>query len=136
MLMAVTAGTTQPARSSARRVKSFCLSDVSDVSAFTSGTSSSRESAMLSLQQSSCVERICSSVRNPRQPRRSARVLRHERQSCLGRQAREPVVPREPFAVRVHQQMLKVSAQPRSRAAHADASSTSSSRPGISRTRL
>ena len=48
--MAVTVGTTQPARSSARRVKSFCLSDVSDVSAFTSGTSSSRESAMLCLR--------------------------------------------------------------------------------------
>ena len=50
MLMAVTTGTTQPARSSARRVKSFCLSDVSDVSAFTSGTSSSRESAILCLR--------------------------------------------------------------------------------------
>jgi hypothetical protein len=49
MLMAVTAGTTQPTRISARLVKSFCLSDGSGVSAFTSGTSSSRESAMLSL---------------------------------------------------------------------------------------
>ena len=34
-LMAVTVGTTEPARSSGRRVKSFCLSDVSDGSAFT-----------------------------------------------------------------------------------------------------
>ena len=33
MLMAVTAGTTQPARSSARRVKSFCLSDAVNASA-------------------------------------------------------------------------------------------------------
>ena len=75
------------------------------------------------------------SVCQARQPCGSARVLRHEPQSCLGRQPLEPPVPREPFAVHVHQQMLKVSLS-HDLSCRPDASSTSISRPGISRTRL
>jgi hypothetical protein len=47
----------------------FCLSDVSDFSAFTSGTSSSRESAMLSLSNHSSIAKLPNLHPSPRSAR-------------------------------------------------------------------
>ena len=109
-LTVVTTGTTQPARISARRVKSCRLRARSRSSSSPFDVSSRRAS---SLMRSSRRDRsVRRSSRDSRQCRCSAVADRLDRQSGALGQARKSVVTREPLAVCVHEEGLEMAAQP------------------------
>src|SRR5262245_38324602 len=106
MLTVVTIGTTQPARSSARRVKSRrrSASSASFWSVF--ALSSGRESSAIGGPTHLCL------VPDARESGRAGLVDRFERESSTLGKHRQPAVAGQPLAVAVHEQVLEVSAQP------------------------